>query len=229
MDNQIVLNDKRTCCKIILFLNSSFLLYNIISIFIDLEYIEKNILFYHYIITLTSIFLSTFNDASYEYTYYTNYGRVFASIEEFTIWKKENKSYSKYLLKCIEYICLITFLYSSLSIGIYIKENNFTKLYLINIFLLQLLAMFIIFIIAVYILFFIGMILAYPITPYNNNVVKETIITVKIDNPNEECSICLDTNNKVWIKTKCNHAYHEECFKDWIQISKSCPICREQL
>lgn len=46
---------------------------------------------------------------------------------------------------------------------------------------------------------------------------------------NEECSICLDTNEKAWIKTTCNHAYHEECFKDWIKINKSCSICRKQL
>ena len=175
------------------------------------------------------MFTSSFNHTYREYIYYKNYGRVFVSMEEYQLWKKENKSYSKYILKCIEYICLITFLYSSLPIGIYIKENNYTKLYLINVFFMQLLTIFVIFIIIIYIIFFIGMIFAYPFSSYKNNVVKETIITVKIDNPNEECSICLDINNKIWIKTKCNHTYHQECFTDWIKINKSCPICREQL
>ena len=175
------------------------------------------------------MFLTTCIDASYEYIHYKNYGRVFVSMQEYQVWKKQNKRYSKYILKFIEYLCLITFLFSSLPIGIYVKEDNFTKLYLINIFLMQLLTIFVIFIIALYILFFIGMILAYPFTPYKNNVVKETTITVKIDNLNEECSICLDINEKTWIKTKCNHTYHEECFNEWLKINKSCPICREQL
>lgn len=173
------------------------------------------------------MFLSTINDTIREYTYYLNYGRVFASIEEYQVWKKENKSYSKYLLKCVEYLCLITLLFSSLPIGIYAKEDNSTKLYLINIFLMQLLAILIIFIIAIYTCFFIGMILSFTFRSSKQKV-KE-IITDKIDNLNEECSICLDINNKVWIKTKCNHTYHEECFKEWIKINKSCPICREQL
>jgi hypothetical protein len=172
-NNQLILNDKRTCSKIILLFNSSFLLYNIISIFIDLEYIEKNKLFYHYIITLLSMFISTSNHTSYEYIHYKNYGRVFASMEEYQVWKKENKSFSKYIVKCIEYICLITFLYGSLPIGIYIKENNSTKLYLINIFIIQLITIFVIFIIAVYILFLVGMILAYPFSPYKKMLLKK--------------------------------------------------------
>lgn len=72
-----------------------------ISIFIDLEYIEKNKLFYHYVITLLSMFISTCNHVYREFIYYKNYGRVFVSIEEYQIWKKENKSFSKYILKCM--------------------------------------------------------------------------------------------------------------------------------
>ena len=155
-NNEIVLNDNRRCYKLILLLNSIFLLYNIISIFIDFEYIQKNKLFYHNVITLLSMFLSTINNASYEYIYYKNYGKVFVSIEEYQLWKKENKNFAKYILKCIEYIFLITFLFSSLPIGIYAKEDNSTNLYIINIFLMQLLAILIIFIITLYILFFIG-------------------------------------------------------------------------
>jgi hypothetical protein len=223
-NNQIVLNDKRIYYKIILILNICFLFYNLVCIFIDIKYIDRNIQFYHYIITLFSIFLSTTNNTYYEYLYYKNYGRIFSSIEEYKIWKKQNKNYAKYIFKCCEYLCLITFLFSSLPIGI----NNNTNLYIINIFLMQLLAIFIIFIIFIYTCFFIGIICSGIFFTKKTNVYKETIIT-KFNNLNEECVICLDINEKTWIKTHCNHSYHEECFNEWIKINKSCPICRIQL
>jgi len=225
-NNQLVYNEKRLLYKTALFTNIIFFFLNLIGIFISVKHIERNKLFYHYIITLSSMFLSVSNDTIREYTYYLNYGRVFASIEEYQVWKKENKSYSKYLLKSIEYLCLITLLFSSLPIGINIPENNSINLYIINIFLMQLLALLIIFIIIIYVCFFIGMIFLFICN--TTKPVKENVI-IKIDKSNEECSICLDINNKVWIKTKCNHIFHEECFKEWIHISKSCPICREQL
>jgi len=226
-NNQLVYNEKRLLYKTALFTNIMFFFINLIGIFISVEHIERDKLFYHYIITLSSMFFSVSNDTIREYTYYQNYGRVFASIEEYQVWKKQNKSYSKYLLKCIEYLCLITLLFSSLPIGINIPKNNSINLYIINIFLMQLLALLIIFIIAIYACFFIGM--TFSLTCNTPKPVKEKILTIIIDNPNEECSICLDTNEKVWIKIKCNHTYHEECFTEWSKINKSCPICREQL
>jgi len=94
--------------------------------------------------------------------------------------------------------------------------------------LMQLLSILIIFIIVIYIFFFIGMIFSFLFDIIKTSKNKEIII-IKFNNPNEECSICLDINNKVWIKTYCNHCYHEECFNEWIKINKSCPICRVQL
>ena len=84
-NNQIILNDKRKCSKLCLLLNSIFLLYNIISIFIDLEFIEKNKLFYHYIITLISMFISSFNHTYREYIYITK-----IMVEYLFLWKNIN-------------------------------------------------------------------------------------------------------------------------------------------
>jgi len=227
-NNQLILDKKRICYKISLFLNIIFLFFNVFSIFICLEYIEKNRLFYHYCITLFTIFLSTSNDTYYEYIYYKNYGRIFNSIIEYEVWKKQNKNYAKYILRCIEYICLFTFLFHSLPIELNMQENNSANLYKINIFLLQLLTIIIMITMALFIIFFVCMIFSYPILlKKKSTIVKETI--VEIDKKNEECSICLDINDKIWIKTRCNHIYHNECITEWLQISKSCPICREQL
>jgi hypothetical protein len=235
-NNDIILNEKRICSKINLFLNISFLLFNIFGIFIGFEYIEKNRLFYYYCITLFTIFFSTSNNTYREYIYYKNYGRIFSSVEEYEIWKKQNKNYGKYFLKCIEYISLIFYLFNSLPIKLNIQDNDNNNLifYKINIFLLQILTIFIMLIIAIYIIFLACMIFSYPMCTTKSTVIKEIkeikeIIVIKIDNLNEECSICLDKNEKIWIKTHCNHLYHNECINEWMEINKSCPICREQL
>ena len=199
------------------------------SIFICLEYIEKNRLFYHYCITLFTIFLSTSNDARNEYIYYKNYGRIFSSIIEYEVWKKQNKNYTKYILICIEYVCLFTFSFQSLPIEFNMQENNNVILYKINIFLLQLLTIFIFFMLTLCILFFVCIICSYSRFFYKKSSLVNETIEVKIDKQYEECSICLDKNDKKWIKTNCNHLYHNECLEKWIQINKSCPICREQL
>ncbi len=47
--------------------------------------------------------------------------------------------------------------------------------------------------------------------------------------PNEECSICMDKNNLIWVSLQCEHKFHEECIFKWIETNLSCPICRKQL
>lgn len=42
------------------------------------------------------------------------------------------------------------------------------------------------------------------------------------------CSVCLDeyaVNNKI-VLLDCNHSFHTDCIKKWLQINKSCPVCR---
>jgi len=43
------------------------------------------------------------------------------------------------------------------------------------------------------------------------------------------CSICLESNNVGWTEVKCKHLFHFECLKIWIEKSKTCPICREEI
>ena len=47
--------------------------------------------------------------------------------------------------------------------------------------------------------------------------------------PNDECSICMDKNNLIWVSLQCEHKFHEECIFKWIETNLSCPICRKQL
>ncbi|CAD8110569.1 unnamed protein product [Paramecium primaurelia] len=47
----------------------------------------------------------------------------------------------------------------------------------------------------------------------------------------ETCAICLqELNEKNVIKIlKCNHFFHQECIKQWLQLKAECPTCRDQL
>ena len=62
---------------------------------------------------------------------------------------------------------------------------------------------------------------------------KESLITIsykdiKDINKEKQCSICMEEyqdDSKV-SKPDCLHLFHENCLKKWIEINKSCPICR---
>lgn len=70
-----------------------------------------------------------------------------------------------------------------------------------------------------------------------NNTLNENLIetinqseenyNINIHN-NEECSICLDyfNNDKKIIKLNCDHIFHTECIKLWIENNNTCPLCR---
>ena len=47
----------------------------------------------------------------------------------------------------------------------------------------------------------------------------------------EDCSICLQPNNKIDISiTKCNHKFHTSCLLKWrCNNSQLCPFCRTVL
>ena len=42
------------------------------------------------------------------------------------------------------------------------------------------------------------------------------------------CAICLN-NNGTFIKTVCNHEFHENCLNEWIKYKENTPICRQNL
>ncbi len=66
-----------------------------------------------------------------------------------------------------------------------------------------------------------------------NNIQIEPVEAVyeqKIEvSSSDECSICMDKNNLIWVSLSCDHKFHEECIFKWIETNLSCPICRKQL
>lgn len=47
----------------------------------------------------------------------------------------------------------------------------------------------------------------------------------------DECSICLQNNNKNESITtyECNHSFHLNCLNEWVKKNPNCPNCRKQL
>ena len=46
-----------------------------------------------------------------------------------------------------------------------------------------------------------------------------------------ECRICLESfsDSDEINKTDCQHIFHHECLKAWLQRHNTCPLCRQQL
>lgn len=66
-----------------------------------------------------------------------------------------------------------------------------------------------------------------------NPIIVYNVEEITIDLENQYCSICLNTSddNKNFVKTSCNHSYHQECINNWLnsQETKTCPMCRNNL
>jgi hypothetical protein len=45
----------------------------------------------------------------------------------------------------------------------------------------------------------------------------------------KDCSICLETVQRDFVRTPCNHYYHKKCLNTWKQRSNKCPCCRRLL
>eukprot|EP00438_Fugacium_kawagutii_P011454 Skav234944 [mRNA] locus=scaffold2817:29155:30997:- [translate_table: standard] len=50
----------------------------------------------------------------------------------------------------------------------------------------------------------------------------------------EQCPICLedfgeDDGLEILRTVKCQHYFHVKCLKDWLQVNRDCPLCREDL
>lgn len=41
------------------------------------------------------------------------------------------------------------------------------------------------------------------------------------------CSICLDSTDDKFIKTVCQHNFHEKCLQMWLDKNNVCPLCRK--
>mmetsp|Transcript_16918 Transcript_16918/g.29737 ORF Transcript_16918/g.29737 Transcript_16918/m.29737 type:complete len:208 (+) Transcript_16918:54-677(+) len=47
----------------------------------------------------------------------------------------------------------------------------------------------------------------------------------------EQCAICLgmETGKQGFCRTRCDHDFHKDCLTQWLEKSRACPCCREEL
>lgn len=61
---------------------------------------------------------------------------------------------------------------------------------------------------------------------FQENCDKPDIInTMKNENKNDTCPICLDAKVS-FKKTICGHSFCVDCIREWLDVNKSCPLCR---
>ena len=62
----------------------------------------------------------------------------------------------------------------------------------------------------------------------NNNHI---IIFTNLNSQKDICSICREQMIEEVILTECNHKFHKDCIKSWIQVSYrcQCPMCNQNL
>lgn len=62
----------------------------------------------------------------------------------------------------------------------------------------------------------------------------QKLIIPKHIKTDEKCIICFDeftqdSDSNIRMLTNCNHTFHYSCLRSWVDISSSCPICRDDI
>lgn len=64
----------------------------------------------------------------------------------------------------------------------------------------------------------------------DKNLDEDELLELKRTN-SVDCSVCKDEFNleSKLVKLPCNHYFHRECIKPWLEQRNSCPTCRYEL
>jgi hypothetical protein len=225
---EFIYHKKRVCKKTMLVIKLSTLIFHFFCVYFNFDTIEKDIKFGYYLLTIFSTFLCVCNNIRFEYAYVKIYGQPFLSIIEFKEWKKKQELiYLTYLLNLFEISIHVFFIIVNLS---YLNfEKKELLFYTISCLILDIYAVFCILIVV------LSCILCFT---YNGSIIIWYLLyksqsshepTRYFIDKERECCICLDKNTKIWIETRCKHAFHSECIKQWNTMNNNCPICRNLL
>ena len=84
-----------------------------------------------------------------------------------------------------------------------------------------------------YIIYLIITCVIYQITYSNKIIINNNFENYLIDEKLEEiqeCVICKEENKNNFVKIKnCNHTFHNECIKNWLNIKTECPLCKRSI
>lgn len=181
----------------------------------------------HYFLVIIIMGLSALNGLRYEYAHYKRYGTVFLSLAEFEMWKKEQWPKSKAFFSVAELSIKIFFF-----IKTFPPQLEFHNLctYGESILKIHLMVISIFYVICGVILCCIFSTFCVPPPgqpPVHRVSVSLIPIIDVINNQNEECCICLETEMiQPWSMLPCGHKFHGSCVSTWLQMHQTCPVCR---
>jgi len=215
-------DDRRILLKLYVFFKFMF----VVTYTITLTKCDRPVFF---IIMIVVMITSTLNSLRYEYAHFRRYGTMFSSLADYEQWKKELYPKSRILFSIIEFILKIFFM-----VKIFPPQCYFDNLCEIgeSIYKIHTIIIFMIYIITV--VFFICLfssVNGHSNSYYQNHLRSQTIslpAQLLLDNnQNEECCICLDTDNSAaWAILPCGHKFHDSCISTWLLTHQTCPICR---
>lgn len=200
------------------------LLFDVFCVIYSYDNIEKNSLFIHYCIILSTVFLSIINTLRIECMY---------STEEYESWKKDSFTNTNNLFLAIENIGKITFLY-------HLFPMEQLNLYTFSIIFLQIRTILLLIILVISFLYMICMLVSKRFSLNKSKRTIQPILEIQAIQTTDaqdtkieftslnECSICMEINYNQVIITDCNHEFHKKCLFEWIKNSPTCPICRKQ-
>lgn len=164
------------------------------------------------------------------YLYLDNFGKIFENLNDIVIWEKNFFSFK------FRNVCLVTYNIGYFLISLLISpilrpssDYTFTINFLIYIITTLTIGKCIIAFgsIFIYSIFIIRQYYnSFRRRPIENREIE--MINIIIDE-NENCSICLDSEKKEWIKLSCNHSFHKDCINMWVATNRTCPVCRVNL
>ena len=226
--SSFIYDNRRSCSKLYVFLKLiGFLFYST-----TLTSCNKSDL----LIMIGVMFLSTMNNARYEYTHYQRYGTVFSSIDEFKIWKNEQWPKSRAFFSIAE--LAIKIVYFIKTFPPQFEFNNLCN-YGESIFKIHILVLFMAY--SICCIFACCMLSSFYFYDYYHRAQQahgipnihrcsdslSLIPLISINNQNEECCICLETNLiQTWSMLPCGHKFHDSCVSTWLIAHQTCPICR---
>ncbi|KAK8572170.1 hypothetical protein V6N13_047783 [Hibiscus sabdariffa] len=68
----------------------------------------------------------------------------------------------------------------------------------------------------------------YGMVPAQESSVREMVATVRVDDGDDNCTICLEgfEAGSYAARMPCSHIFHGECIEEWLKQSHYCPVCR---
>jgi hypothetical protein len=62
----------------------------------------------------------------------------------------------------------------------------------------------------------------------SKTIINNWVNDIELERNDNECTICLEDNDKLDLILPCMHKFHKECIQKWVDSSnnKHCPLCR---